>query len=784
MNTNKKRNLQITIFLIVSSFITAHLCFWILPDVFERWNAHTVDQLFSFRTSLENLRPNYDDTIVHVDLNNTSIQQLSNFYLNRSHHAQVISNLAAMNVSAQLYDFIFAARSNDEDDNKLRDAAIQAGNVYFGLAFELLKKTPPKRTESNKAKQVKYLETTKWNVALDGDSSEFYLGTNPLITFPLLASASKGLGYLNLKSDRDGVFRRLPLLVRYQGSFYPSFSFRAICDYLKVPPQNIIVKPGNTITLKSAQRSSKTETGDIVIPIDRRGNMVINFIGMWERMKHYNFADVLRASEDRDEMKIWREELSGKIVVVSEVSTGTSDIGPVPTDTHFPLSAVHANAMHTILTKSFLRELSGREMLMIEVTLLIIVLLLSLQFSSLYFSLGTLLVAASYMGSTGASFLYGHVILHIIRPLLMVAFAIISIVIYHYIKEEKEKLEGLRQRDFIRATFGRYLSSEVVEELLGSPEGLKMSGEMREVTFLVSDVRGFTSLSSTLSPREVINILNRYLEAMVEVIARYRGTIDEFQGDGILVFFGAPLAASDDPERAVACAIEMQNKMVEINKEQLRHNLPELAMGIGVNTGEVVVGNIGSEKRSKYGAVGTAINKTYRIESYTTGGQILISPDTYEKVRSQVRVRGTVEVQFKGIDHPVILYDVFGMEGTYQIFLAKKEPRSFTVLESPLPISCFLVEGKTVSEMSIPGYIIRLGASSAEVSLEKWVANHSNLKILLAPENTPKLSEAYAKVVSLDQSSSTSSNFRGRVEFTSLPEDVKIFLEKKRSRDL
>jgi adenylate cyclase len=733
---------------------------------------------------LKNLRPKYNDTIVHVDLNNTSIQQLSDFYLNRSHHAQVMSNLKAMNVAVQLYDFIFAARSNEEDDNKLRDATVQAGNVYFGLAFELLREIPQKNTDINESAQIQYLEKTKWKVTLDEDPSEFYTGTNPLITFPFLASASMGLGYLNLKSDRDGVFRRLPLLVRYQDTFYPSFSFRAICDYLKVSPQDIIVKPGKTITLKDAQRPGKTETDDIIIPIDRHGNMVINFIGSWERMKHYNFADVLRASEDRDEMEIWREELKGKIALVSEVSTGVSDVGPVPTDTHFPLSGVHANAMHTILTESFLRELSAREMLIIEAALLIIILFLSLRFTSVYFSLGTLLVAALYMGIATAGFLYGHLILHIIRPLLMLAFALISIVVYRYIREEKEKLESLRQRDFTRATFGRYLSNEVVEELMESPEGLKMSGEMREVTFLVSDLRGFTSLSSRLSPREVINILNSYLEPMVEIIARYRGTVDEFQGDGILVFFGAPLSASDDPERAVACAIEMQNKMVEINKEQLRNNLPELTMGIGINTGEVVVGNIGSEKRSKYGAVGTAINTTYRIESYTTGWQILISQDTYEKVRSKVRVRRTVETQFKGIDHPITLYDIIGMEGNYQISLAEKEPQLFADLESPLPISCFLMEGKTVSEMNIPGCITRLGASAAEVSLEKRVANHSNLKILLAPEEALGLSEAYAKVVLLDQSSPTSSNIRGRLEFTYLPEDVKSFLEKKRSGEL
>jgi adenylate cyclase len=151
-----------------------------------------------------------------------------------------------------------------------------------------------------------------------------------------------------------------------------------------------------------------------------------------------------------------------------------------------------------------------------------------------------------------------------------------------------------------------------------------MSGENREVTFLVSDLRGFTALTSRLSPHQVIEIMNRYFEHMVEIIARYRGTVNEFMGDGILAFFGAPLYADDDPERAVACAIEMQNALAEVNAEQRRLKLPELAMGIGINTGDVVVGNIGSERRASYGAVGTPINAAYITSQHTRnkGSQI------------------------------------------------------------------------------------------------------------------------------------------------------------------
>jgi adenylate cyclase len=583
------------------------------------------------------------------------------------------------------------------------------------------------------------------------------------------------LGYLSLKADRDGVFRRLPLLVRYKDAFYPSYAFRAICDYLDVSPESIVVEPGKTITLKNAKRPRGAEDRSIVIPIDRYGNMVINFIGPWDRMKHYNFADIFHASEDRDEMEMWKEELSGKIIVISEVSTGAMDVGPVPTDTHFPLSALHANVMHTILTGSFLRELSDPEMLLIELSLLLMILMLSLRFSSIPFSIGSIAIVGGYVVLAAFSFFYANLIFHIARPLLIVMFALIFIVVYRYISEEKE-------RNFIRVTFGRYLSNEVVEELLGSPEGLKMSGENREVTFLVSDLRGFTSLSASLSPDNVIPILNRYFERMVEIVARYRGTVDELQGDGILVFFGAPLAGSDDHARAIACAVEMQNAMEELNTEQQQLNLPELSMGIGIHSGEVVVGNIGSEKRAKYGAIGTPINTAFRIESHTVGGQILISSSIYEKVRSLAKVRGTMEVQLKGIDQPVTLYDVSGMGGQYRVALREKTEELLTRLKPPLPIICFPLIGKIVSKKGMQGYIVRLGESSADISLEGHVEYHSNLKILLTQQEVHGLSEVYAKAVLLDESDSPSSRIDVRIAFSWIPEEVRNFFDNIRSK--
>ena len=669
LTTNNKKKLRILLLLILCSFLVAHLCFLLLPNVFEILNARAIDQLFILRSSWKNYKPAYDNTVVHLDLNNSSIQRLNELYVNRSHYARATRNLASMHVSAQVFDFIFASRKSEEFDRIFINDVKEAGSVYFGLALELSDGNQKRRKQPERSENLSYLDLTKWEVTLEGDSGDLYVGNNPLITFADLASASQGLGSLSVKFDPDGVLRRVPLLVRYKEAYYPLLPFRVVCDYLHVPPEKILLKPGKHIILSDAKKPGDGNPHDIEIPIDDKGNMIINYIGPWGSMDHYNFANIYLAADDRDELELWEEELKGKIVIISDVSTGSSDVGPVPTDANFPLSGAHANIINSILTESFLREVSGWEMFFAEGLIMVLLLVLSYRFSSVYFSIGTFLMAAAFVAVTGAAFLYHNVILHIGRPLMLLLFAITSINVYRYINEEKEKMESLRQRDSIRDTFGRYTSDEVVDELLASPKGLALTGENREVTFLVSDLRGFTALTAKLAPEEVIETMNRYFEQMVEVIAKYRGTVSEFLGDGILAFFGAPFNADDDPQRAIACAIEMQNTLALVNANQRQLNLPELAMGIGINTGKVIVGNIGSERRAKYGVVGMPINVAFRIESSTIGGQILISDATYKKVNAFVRIRGTKEVMLKGIEKPMCLYNVTAIRGAYETSL-------------------------------------------------------------------------------------------------------------------
>lgn len=224
--------------------------------------------------------------------------------------------------------------------------------------------------------------------------------------------------------------------------------------------------------------------------------------------------------------------------------------------------------------------------------------------------------------------------------------------------EEKVRRQLERNEKFIRATFGRYVSDEIVNSLLEEPEGLKLGGDLREVTILMSDVREFSTICETLEPESVMRMLNNYLGTMTDIIIQYQGTIDEFIGDAILAIFGAPVRRDDDADRAVQCALDMQKAMIDINRSNRKAGLPEISMGIGVNTGPVIAGNIGSEKRSKYGVVGHHVNLTARIEAETAGGEILISNSTLEKLHEPVELGRREQALVKGISEPVTMHQV------------------------------------------------------------------------------------------------------------------------------
>jgi len=638
--------------IIVSSFLFGHLIFWLLPSVFETWNSQAFDQIFVLRTKYFPSSTPYDSTIVHVSETDSSKQAMSGgTYVARSQYGQIVRNLGEVGTAAQIWDYFFLYKdpTDPREDSIFIACNKAAGNVYYGMYFDL-KDKPLLSKQSRPASHLEYLSSTKWQVKVEGDISKMYVGENPVITYPEVASVIRGQGYLSLRQDPDGVFRRAPLLIRYDDAFYPSFPFRTICDYLHVAPDRIILHPGKSITLQGAYRPG-AKPHDIVIPVDERCNIIVNFVGPWGTMIDYKTVQIYNLSNDRDAMEYdWKPLLQGKIAVVNEASTGATDIYSVPTDVKYPLGGLHANVMNTILTENFLQEASSTEKIGIEFLLLIAIGLLAVKFSSRGLWLGALALLIGYIAFIIAAFLYGNLIINIVRPILITGTAVFCVLVYRFINEEREK-------EATQRSFEAYLPPSVVKRQLAHPESI-FEVQKKELTIMFTDIKSFTTYSSTMTPDQIQNFLAEYFDAMVQIVFKYEGTVDKYIGDGLMVFFGAPEPQSDHAVRAVKAGIEMQLKCRELKEKWVKEGLFPLKIRVGINTGEVVVGNMGTRKKLAYTVLGSDVNLANRLESNAPVEGIMISRRTYDLVKDHVTTLPHEPVLVKGLDTPIEVYTV------------------------------------------------------------------------------------------------------------------------------
>ncbi len=323
-------------------------------------------------------------------------------------------------------------------------------------------------------------------------------------------------------------------------------------------------------------------------------------------------------------------------------------------------------------------------------------------------------------------------------------------------------IAGLKEREFIRDTFGRFVSQEVVNEVLQSTT-IRLGGEEREVTVLMSDLRGFTSLSIALGPEELVQLLNRYFTAMSEVIIEHGGTISELLGDGMVVLFGAPRHAPDDALRGVACAVSMQIALMDFNRLENR----DLEMGIGLNTGAVVAGNIGSPQRMKYGVVGPTINAAARIESFTVGGQVLISETTALKAgEAQLSLGEVRRFKAKGRKAPLVCYPVRGVRGRFGVTIPERLELERRDVDRAVRL--WPVADKEVAAESIAVRAVGLGLRTMWVRCPNWMpARWSNVLAAVEIDESTWLDGIYAKVVEVDATTHTV-----ELRFTAIQEEA------------
>lgn len=624
-------------------FAAVHLLWWLLPGIFQAWELQADDYLLRLSYQWQGRRATSPD-IVHIDLDDQSVATLP-FSKNDSRlYGEVVRILKAAGVRAVLMDIVFPQCADSAGCDLLVEQVLAAGNVTFPviLATEGSGRHPS-------SDQVHFPPKAAWNIK---GGQELSLGTGEMIiaNFAALNQAAAGLGHINSDPDRDGVYRRISLFITTPAGVVPSLALRTLCSFLAVPPERVRLDQEGEVVLSGAAFASG-RTADLRIPVDQQGRNRVNFTGPWnDSFSHYSFATVLQAGASPGGLQELTDELEGRLAIVSDVSTGGRDIGPIPLAPYFPLSGLHSNFINSVLENDFLREggLFPNFLLSVLLALCLVagaVCCTGFRFGFLAAAIfGVMLALVLYL------FLEHRLLLASVRPAVALGVTVPGILLLQFLQEQKEKL-------YIRARLSNYFAPSLMDKILSEPALLE-GVDKKELTVLFSDIVGFTSWSATRDAPEIHRTLNRYFEEMAAIVFAHQGTIDKYMGDGLLVFFGDPISFPDHALRAVNAARAMQRRTRELRQEWEQSGGMPIRIRIGVHTGEVVVGNMGSRSRMEYTVIGSNVNLAERLEDNCPPGGILISDEVRRQLRGEITPQPAGTIQAKGFSEPIAVYTV------------------------------------------------------------------------------------------------------------------------------
>jgi len=564
-------------------------------------------------------------------------------------HAKVTNYLATGAPQAILYDIMFLDKKKGEQE--LADSLKKLNVGFLDYPFE----TKEVDVAYNDIEErIKLLNSVRFPVAPSDKSPQLVEEVTP--PTPDLIKASKGLGFANVFPGRDGINRTVPLIIKYDGWYYPNIDLIVVMNYYGISASDVEIKMGRYIKLKNLPAEKMARPNDkreILIPIDRKGFMDVNFIGGSGSFQHYPYY--LFANDGTME---GNTSVKDKILLIAAYSaTGiATDEKKSPYGATFGIEH-HANALNTILNQDFLYKLTDLQnlaiMLVIALFLGFLVPKLSIAASLILTSIFTILYAVlSYL-----LFDMSSIITAMSTPLIQTALTYLMLVTYRVVNEQQEK-------KYIRQTFSKFVSKSVVDELLRDPSKIKLGGDKKILSVLFSDIRGFTSISEKLTPEELVEHLNIYLQGMTDIVIKTDGTLDKYIGDAIMAFWGAPIEMEDHALKACRASLEMMEALKDMNHKWEKEGKPVLDIGIGINTGDMVVGNMGSSSRMDYTLMGDNVNLGSRLEGTNKfyGTHIIISEFTYQYVKDDVIVRELDLIRVKGKALPVKIYELIDIK--------------------------------------------------------------------------------------------------------------------------
>jgi adenylate cyclase len=495
------------------------------------------------------------------------------------------------------------------------------------------------------------------------------------LNVPEIARGTKHTGHFNTELDSDGTIRNKALINRTWNSYFPALSLKAylLANNYNASPR-IEYQPASGFKEMVDLEITSNETGDTVghIPVDPQGRLLLNYAGPSQMYPYFSFADLVTDSPDAQveqlalnpQTKRWEKEirkvkkaefLKDKIMIVGATSIGIFDLRVTPFQENYPGAETHLNAIDNMISGNYFRTAKNEPVRML-LALAVGGTALTLALSYVGALMGMALTLGAILGTVyiDQHYLFGQgIVVTIIWPLFLTVLLYISLTFYRYFTEERGKKE-------LRQTFQKYVSPAIVEEILAHPDNIQLGGKKVNLTVMFSDVRGFTTISEKLDPQALGDLLNSYLTPMTEIVFKNQGTLDKYMGDAIMAFFGAPIGYNGHAKAACRCALQSVEKLFQLQKEYERKGLPMIDLGIGLNTGDVSAGNMGSETVRSYTVMGDAVNLASRLEGINKqyGTRIILSEMTYEEVKDSFICREVDWVRVKGKAQPVKIYEL------------------------------------------------------------------------------------------------------------------------------
>ena len=461
-----------------------------------------------------------------------------------------------------------------------------------------------------------------------------------IVNLPELNAAARASGHINSLPDTDGTIRWAPLVMRHQGLFFPAADVQAVRLYLNNP----------AFALHTTNYGvSGLQLGEKFIPTDEYGRALINYRGPARSFPTFSAADVLAGRIDATLLR-------GKIVLIGATAQGLGDNRTTPVGTVFPGVEIRANTMQNLIDGDFIRRPAWMFVfdvaLMLTLGGLLVALLprLGVRVSALV----TLALAGGYLLLAVVEFHTQLIWINVVYPALLIVLLYVSSTLMHYFTAEREKRQ-------IKNAFQHYVPVTVVDQILRNIDNLSLGGEKRELTVLFSDIRGFTGIAEGLSPEALVQLLNDYLTQMTDKVFKHNGLLDKYIGDAIMAVYGAPIPHPQHARLACRTAIDMLRELHGMQAGWKQQGLPGIDIGIGINTGPMVVGNMGSKTRFDYTVIGDAVNLGSRIEALNKqyGTHILISEFTYNQVKDEFPHAREIDVTtVRGRIEPVRLYEL------------------------------------------------------------------------------------------------------------------------------